>query len=41
MHNLLTVSFYFLTFVVYLVIAKFIKYHIQACKFYTDNYTVF
>ena len=41
LHKLLTVSFCFLIFVVYLVIVKFIIYSIQACNFYIDNCTVF
>ena len=39
--KLLTVSFCFLTFVVYLVIVKFIIYCILACNFDVDNCTVF
>ena len=39
--KLLTVSFRFLIFVVYLVIVKFIIYSIQACNFHIDNCTVF
>ena len=39
--KLLTVSFCFLTFVIYLVIVKFIIYSILACNFYIGNCTVF
>ena len=39
--KLLTASFCFLTFVIYLVIVKFIIYSILACNFYIGNCTVF
>ena len=41
LHKLHTVSFYFLIFVIYLAIVKFIIYSIQACNFDIDDCNVF